>query len=138
MADIASITGNQRIGSFERILTWWVLACIVVGILLGRLAPDFFQAIGGIKIAEVNLPVAVLIWLMIIPMLMKIDFGAMAEVLQHGRGIGVTLFINWLVKPFSMALLGWIFIRGLFADYLPADQIDSSIAGLLRSEEHTS
>src|SRR3546814_12553244 len=85
MADIASITANQRIGSFERILTWWVLACIVVGILLGRLAPDFFQAIGGITIAEVNLPVAVLIWLMIFHMLMKIDFGAMAEVLQHGQ-----------------------------------------------------
>lgn len=122
---------NAKIGSFERNLTWWVLACIVVGVILGRISPGFFQIIGNIKLAEVNLPVAVLIWLMIIPMLMKIDFGAMAEVLQHGRGIGITLFINWLIKPFSMALLAWIFIRGLFADYLPADQIDSYIAGLI-------
>lgn len=131
MSDAATISHSPGIGSFERNLTWWVLACIVTGILLGRIAPGFFQTIGGIKIAEVNLPVAVLIWLMIIPMLMKIDFGAMGEVLQHGKGIGVTLFINWLVKPFSMALLGWLFIRGLFADYLPAGQIDSYIAGLI-------
>lgn len=131
MADVATISDNAKIGGFERNLTWWVLGCIIVGILLGRIAPGFFQAIGDIKIAEVNLPVAVLIWLMIIPMLMKIDFGAMSEVLQHGKGIGVTLFINWLVKPFSMALLAWLFIRGLFADYLPAGQIDSYIAGLI-------
>lgn len=131
MADVATISDNAKIGGFERNLTWWVLGCIIVGILLGRIAPGFFQAIGDIKIAEVNLPVAVPIWLMIIPMLMKIDFGAMSEVLQHRKGIGVTLFINWLVKPFSMALLAWLFIRGLFADYLPAGQIDSYIAGLI-------
>ena len=131
MADISTHLASPQIGSFERNLTWWVLGCIVVGILLGRVAPGFFQAIGEIKIAEVNLVVAVLIWLMIVPMLMKVDFGAMTEVLQHGKGIGITLFINWLVKPFSMALLGWLFIRGLFADYLPADQIDSYIAGLI-------
>ena len=131
MTSSAATADNARIDGFERNLSWWVLACIVAGILLGKLAPGVFQAIGGVKVAEVNLPVAVLIWLMIIPMLMKIDFGAMAEVLQHRKGIGVTLFINWLVKPFSMALLGWVFIRGLFADYLPADQIDSYIAGLI-------
>lgn len=120
-----------KIGAFERNLTWWVLACIVIGIGLGKLSPTFFQSVGSIKLAEVNLVVAVLIWLMIIPMLLKIDFRAMSDVLQHGKGIGVTLFINWVVKPFSMALLAWIFIRHLFADYLPADQLDSYIAGLI-------
>lgn len=120
-----------KISSFERNLTWWVLGCIVVGIVLGKLAPAAFQDIGSIQIAEVNLPVAVLIWLMVIPMLLKIDFTAMGEVFQHAKGIGVTLFINWLVKPFSMALLGWIFIRHLFAGMLPVEQIDSYIAGLI-------
>lgn len=122
---------KPKISSFERNLTWWVLGCIAVGITLGKLAPDLFQALATIKVAEVNLPVAVLIWLMIIPMLLKIDFAAMGEVLQHAKGIGVTLFINWMVKPFSMALLAWIFIRHLFADMLPVDQIDSYIAGLI-------
>ncbi|MDT7850319.1 ACR3 family arsenite efflux transporter [Methylophilus glucosoxydans] len=119
------------IGNFERHLTWWVLACIITGIALGKLAPDFFQALGALKWAEVNLPVAALIWLMIIPMLLKVDFGAMREVLGHAKGITVTLVINWLVKPFSMALLAWLFIRHLFADWLPAEQIDSYIAGLI-------
>lgn len=124
-------TAPAKIGAFERNLTWWVLACIVIGIGLGKLSPAFFQSIGSIKLAEVNLIVAALIWLMIIPMLLKIDFRAMSDVLQHGKGIGVTLFINWVVKPFSMALLAWIFIRHLFADYLPVDQLDSYIAGLI-------
>jgi arsenite transporter len=122
---------NSKISTFERNLTWWVLACIVVGIGLGKLAPSVFQSIGALKVAEVNLPVAVLIWLMIIPMLLKIDFSAMREVFAHAKGTGVTLFINWLVKPFSMALLAWLFIRHLFAAYLPAEQIDSYIAGLI-------
>jgi len=122
---------KPQIGSFERNLTWWVLACIVVGIALGKIFPDFFQIVGGLKIAEVNLPVALLIWLMIIPMLIKVDFGAMKEVLAHTRGIGVTLFINWVVKPFSMALLAWIFIRHFFSGVLPADQLDSYVAGLI-------
>lgn len=121
----------SAISSFERNLTWWVLGCIVVGIALGQAFPAFFQTIGGLKVAEVNLPVAVLIWLMIIPMLLKIDFSTMKEVLAHSKGIGVTLFINWVVKPFSMALLAWVFIRHLFADLLPADQLDSYIAGLI-------
>jgi len=129
--NIKSSNSRPKIGSFERNLTWWVLACIVVGITLGQLLPSFFQSVGSIKIAEVNLPVAILIWLMIIPMLLKIDFKAMGDVLQHVRGIGVTLFINWVVKPFSMALLAWIFIRHLFAGYLPTEQIDSYIAGLI-------
>ena len=124
-------TQKPQIGTFEKNLTWWVLACIVAGISLGQIFPDFFQAVGGLKVAEVNLPVAVLIWLMIIPMLLKVDFGAMKEVLAHRRGISVTLFINWFVKPFSMALLAWIFIRHLFVAYLPAEQIDSYIAGLI-------
>lgn len=126
-----AVNSQPKISSFERNLTWWVLGCIAVGITLGKLAPSLFQAIATIKIAEVNLPVAVLIWLMIIPMLLKIDFSAMGEVLKHAKGIGVTLFINWMVKPFSMALLAWIFIRHLFADMLPVDQIDSYIAGLI-------
>lgn len=119
------------IGRFERNLTWWVLACIVTGIALGQLAPALFRQLGALKVAEVNLPVALLIWLMIIPMLVKVDFSAMAEVVQHARGIAVTLAINWLVKPFSMALLGWLFVRQLFAPWLPAAQIDSYIAGLI-------
>jgi len=122
---------RTKIGNFERNLTWWVLGCIVVGIALGKSFPEFFQFVGSLKIAEVNLPVAVLIWLMIIPMLLKIDFAAMRDVLAHTRGIAVTLFINWIVKPFSMALLAWIFIRHLFAGLLPVDQIDSYIAGLI-------
>ena len=116
---------------FERYLTAWVGLCIVVGIALGQWQPELFQAIGQLEYAQVNLPVGLLIWVMIIPMLVKVDFGALHEVRQHIKGIGVTLFVNWLVKPFSMALLGWFFIRYLFAPLLPADQIDSYIAGLI-------
>jgi ACR3 family arsenite transporter len=116
---------------FERTLSLWVFACIVVGIALGQFFPAAFQAVGAIEIARINLPVGLLIWVMIIPMLVKVDFSALHEVRQHVRGIGVTLFVNWLVKPFSMALLGWIFIRHLFAPLLPTEQIDSYIAGLI-------
>jgi ACR3 family arsenite transporter len=116
---------------FERYLTAWVGLCIVVGIALGQWQPELFQAIGSWEYAQVNLPVGLLIWVMIIPMLVKVDFGALHEVRQHIKGIGVTLFVNWLVKPISMALLGWFFIRYLFAPMLPADQIDSYIAGLI-------
>ncbi|WP_020559182.1 ACR3 family arsenite efflux transporter [Thiofilum flexile] len=122
---------GATMGLFERYLSIWVLLCIVVGIALGSLFPAAFQTIGLLEVAQVNLPVALLIWLMIIPMLLKIDFHALQEVRQHWKGIGVTLFINWLVKPFSMALLGWLFIRVLFAPWLPAEQIDSYIAGLI-------
>lgn len=117
--------------TFERYLTLWVAACIVVGIALGEFFPATFQAVGAAEVAKVNLPVAVLVWLMIIPMLMKIDFRALRQVGQHWRGIGVTLFVNWAVKPFSMALLGWLFIGWLFRAWLPAEQIDSYIAGLI-------
>jgi ACR3 family arsenite transporter len=116
---------------FERYLTAWVALCIVVGIALGQWQPELFQAIGRLEYAQVNLPVGLLIWVMIIPMLVKVDFGALHEVRQHIKGIGVTLFVNWLVKPFSMALLGWFFIRYWFAPLLPAEQIDSYIAGLI-------
>ena len=116
---------------FERFLTVWVFLCIVAGIALGQLAPGVFQAIGRMEVAQVNLPVGLLIWVMIIPMLVKVDFGALHQVRQHWRGIGVTLFVNWAVKPFSMALLGWIFVRQVFAPWLPAAQIDSYIAGLI-------
>ena len=116
---------------FERYLTAWVALCIVTGILLGQWLPGIFQAVGAMEVAKVNLPVGILIWVMIIPMLVKVDFGALHEVKKHVRGIGVTLFVNWLVKPFSMALLGWLFIRNLFAPMLPPDQIDSYIAGLI-------
>jgi ACR3 family arsenite transporter len=118
-------------GFFERWLTLWVALCIVAGILLGQLVPAPVQALGRMSIAQVNVPVGVLIWVMIIPMLVRVDFGALHRVREHARGIGVTLAVNWLVKPFSMALLGWIFIRHLFAPYLPAAQIDSYIAGLI-------
>jgi ACR3 family arsenite transporter len=116
---------------FERYLTLWVFMCIGLGLALGQLFPGVFQAIGSLEVAQVNLPVGVLIWVMIIPMLVKVDFGALGEVRQHVRGIGVTLLVNWLVKPFSMAFLGWLFIRHWFAPLLPADQIDSYIAGLI-------
>ena len=116
---------------FERYLTAWVAICIVLGIALGQGLPGVFQAIGAMEIAEVNLPVGLLIWVMIIPMLLKIDFGALHQVKGHIRGISVTLVINWLVKPFSMAFLAWFFIRGVFAPMLPAAQIDSYIAGLI-------
>ncbi len=116
---------------FERYLTVWVFLCIIAGITLGHFLPGIFQSIGRIEFAQVNLPVGLLIWVMIIPMLVKIDFSALNEVRRHIRGIGVTLFVNWLVKPFSMAFLGWLFIRHLFADMLPADQLDSYIAGLI-------
>jgi ACR3 family arsenite transporter len=116
---------------FERYLTVWVFLCIVAGVALGRFLPGTFHAIGALSVAQVNLPVGALIWVMIIPMLVKVDFGALGQVRRHVRGIGVTLFVNWLVKPFSMALFGWIFIRHLFAAWLPADQLDSYIAGLI-------
>ena len=116
---------------FERYLTFWVFLCILLGMALGQFFPGVFQAIGALEVAQVNLPVGLLIWVMVIPMLVKVDFGALHEVRQHVRGIGVTLFVNWLVKPFSMALLGWLFIRHWFAPLLPADQIDSYIAGLI-------
>jgi ACR3 family arsenite transporter len=117
--------------TFERYLTLWVALCIVAGIALGHVMPGVFQAIGGAEIAKVNLPVAVLIWLMIVPMLVKIDFAALGRVREHWRGIGVTLFINWAVKPFSMAALGWLFIGHVFRPYLPPEQINSYIAGLI-------
>ena len=116
---------------FERYLTVWVLLCIAAGIALGQVAPVAFQAVGAMEIAKVNLPVGLLIWVMIIPMLVKVDFSALGEVRTHVKGIAVTLVVNWLVKPFSMALLGWLFIRHLFAGWLPAEQIDSYIAGLI-------
>lgn len=116
---------------FERYLTVWVAICIVIGIYLGQTFPSAFKAIGELEFAKVNLPVGLLIWVMIIPMLLKIDFAALGQVRSHIKGIGVTLFINWAVKPFSMAFLGWLFIRHWFAPYLPAEQLDSYIAGLI-------
>lgn len=116
---------------FERYLTVWVFICIVVGIALGQFFPAAFQALGSMEFANVNIPVGFLIWIMIIPMLVRVDFGALNQMRQHVKGIGVTLFINWLVKPFSMAFLAWLFIREIFAPYLPADQIDSYVAGLI-------
>ena len=127
----AKVAAGAPLSVFERYLTVWVFLCIVAGVLLGQALPDVFQAIGRMEYAQVNLPVGLLIWVMIIPMLVKVDFGALHEVRQHVRGIGVTLFINWLVKPFSMAFLGWLFVRQIFAPYLPADQLDSYIAGLI-------
>jgi len=116
---------------FERYLSIWVLLCIVVGVALGQALPGPVQAIGGLQVAQVNLPVGLLIWVMVIPMLLRVDFAALSQVKQHWRGIGVTLFVNWAVKPFSMALLGWLFVRHVFAPWLPAGQADSYIAGLI-------
>jgi ACR3 family arsenite transporter len=126
-----SSTMSAPMSVFERYLTVWVFLCIIAGIALGQVAPGVSQALGRMELAKVNLPVGLLIWVMIIPMLMRVDFGALGEVRRHARGIGVTLFVNWLVKPFSMAFLGWLFIRHLFAPWLPAEQIDSYIAGLI-------
>ena len=116
---------------FERYLSLWVFVCIVLGVALGQLFPGLFQAVGALEVAQVNLPVGLLIWVMVIPMLVKVDFGALHQVRQHVRGIAVTLFVNWLVKPFTMAFLAWLFIRHWFAPWLPTDQIDSYIAGLI-------
>ena len=127
----AKIAAGAPLSVFERYLTVWVFLCIVAGIGLGQMLPGVFQAIGRMEYAQVNLPVGLLIWVMIIPMLVKVDFGSLGQVRRHARGIGVTLFVNWLVKPFSMAFLGWLFIRHVFAPYLPADQLDSYIAGLI-------
>ncbi|MGE3773778.1 MAG: ACR3 family arsenite efflux transporter [Gammaproteobacteria bacterium] len=129
--EIAERTPRARMKAFERFLTVWVLLCIVAGVVAGQAAPGLFQAIGRLEVARVNLPVGLLIWVMIIPMLVKVDFGALHEVKHHLRGISVTLFVNWLVKPFSMAFLGWLFIRQLFAPLLPADQLDGYVAGLI-------
>ena len=135
MSAQCEITARQAVGApmsiFERYLTVWVILCIVTGIVLGQFLSGVFQAIGRMELAHVNLPVGLLIWVMIIPMLVKVDFGALHEVRQHVRGIGITLFVNWLVKPFSMAFLAWLFIRTLFAPLLPADQLDSYVAGLI-------
>ena len=128
---ISSVALPAPMSFFERYLTAWVALCIVAGILLGQTLPAFFHAVGSLEIAKVNLPVGVLIWIMIIPMLIRIDFGALGQIRQHVRGIGVTLVVNWLVKPFSMAFLAWLFIRHWFAPLLPADQIDSYVAGLI-------
>ncbi|WP_448191668.1 ACR3 family arsenite efflux transporter [Azospirillum sp. sgz301742] len=131
-ADIhAAPAARPGMGTFERYLSVWVALCIIAGIALGHLVPGVFRAVAAAEVAKVNLPVAVLIWLMIVPMLLKIDFGALHEVTEHWRGIAVTLFINWAVKPFSMALLGWLFVATLFRGLLPADQIDGYIAGLI-------
>ena len=127
----AKKAAGKQMDFFERYLTLWVFLCIAAGIAVGHYFPAPFQAIGQMEIAQVNMPVAILIWLMIIPMLLKIDFSTLHHVSEHWRGVGVTLFINWAVKPFSMALLGWLFIRVLFADWLPAEQLDSYIAGLI-------
>ena len=130
--DIAArAAAGAELGFFERWLTLWVFLAIGVGIGLGQGLPGVFHAVGAMEVAKVNLPVGVLIWVMIIPMLLKIDFHALRQVGEHWRGIGVTLFINWAVKPFSMALLAWIFIRHVFAPYLPAEQLDSYVAGLI-------
>jgi len=135
MSAQCEVTAKRAAGApmsvFERWLTLWVALCIVAGVLLGQLMPAPFQALGRMEIAQVNIPVGLLIWVMIIPMLMKIDFGALHQVRAHWKGIGVTLFVNWAVKPFSMALLAWLFIRHWFAPYLPAEQLDSYVAGLI-------
>ena len=134
MSDVALPVAPGKapsMGTFERYLTLWVALCIVVGIGLGQMVPGLFHALGTATIAQINLPVAILVWLMIIPMLLKIDLGALGQVKSHWRGIAATVGINWLVKPFSMALLGALFIGHLFRPFLPANQIDGYMAGLI-------
>ncbi len=131
VTEISRRRAAPALGTFGRYLTVWVALCIVTGIVLGRLLPGPFHALGRMTVAEVNIPVAVLIWLMIVPMLIKVDFGALHRVAEQWRGIAVTVGINWLVKPFSMALLGWLFIGWLFSPWLPAGEIDSYIGGLI-------
>jgi ACR3 family arsenite transporter len=131
VADVSTRRAAPVLGAFERYLTLWVALCIIAGVLLGQLMPAPFRALGRMNAAEVNIPVALLIWLMIVPMLLKVDFGALHRVAEQWRGIAVTVGVNWLVKPFSMALLGWLFIGWLFRPWLPANQIDSYIAGLI-------
>jgi len=136
MSESVAATGDTparkpAMSVFERFLTFWVALCIIVGIALGQLLPGVFRVIGDATVSQVNLPVAVLVWLMIVPMLLKIDLAALREVGQHWRGIATTVGVNWLIKPFSMALLAWIFIAHLFRPWLPADQIASYTAGLI-------
>ena len=119
------------IGGFERYLTLWVLLCICAGVGLGYAVPGLTGAVAAMEVAKVNLPVGVLIWVMVIPMLLKIDFSALSQLRRHARGIGVTLFINWGLKPFSMALLAWLFLRHVFVQWLDPAQIDSYVAGLI-------
>jgi ACR3 family arsenite transporter len=127
----AFVTPRPAIGFFERWLTLWVFLCIAAGVVLGQALPTPVQALGRMEFARVNIPVGLLIWVMIVPMLLKIDFHALHQVRAHVRGIGVTLAVNWLVKPFSMALLAWVFVRQLFAPWLPAAQLDGYVAGLI-------
>ena len=122
---------SDDMGFFERYLSIWVFLCILAGIGLGHFFNSTFQRIGSLEIAKVNLPVATLVWFMVIPMLLKVDLRALKDVTQYWRGVSVTLFINWAVKPFSMAALGWLFVAGLFRPWLPEDQINSYIAGLI-------
>ncbi len=135
MSAQCEVIGKQAAGApmsvFERYLSLWVALCILAGIVLGQSLPSLAQAVGRMEVAQVNIPVGLLIWVMIIPMLMKIDFDSLHEVRRQKRGIGITLFVNWAVKPFTMALLAWIFVRHVFAPYLPAEQIDSYVAGLI-------
>ncbi|MFA5678061.1 MAG: ACR3 family arsenite efflux transporter [Pseudomonas sp.] len=135
MTDSCRVAAKQAtgapLGGFERYLTLWVLLCIVAGTVLGLIIPEAAQAVGALEMAQVNIPVGLLIWVMIIPMLMKIDFAALHEVRGQKAGMGVTLFVNWAIKPFSMALFGWLFIKVLFADWLPAGELDSYMAGLI-------
>jgi ACR3 family arsenite transporter len=122
---------RAAMGTFERYLTLWVVLCIIAGIALGKMIPGLFHAVGATTVAQVNLPIAVLVWLMIVPMLLKIDPAALAQVRDHWRGIVTTVGVNWIVKPFSMAFLGWLFIEHLFRPLLPPAQIDSYMAGLI-------
>ena len=126
-----AVSAPAPMNTFERYLTAWVALCIVAGISLGQAFPALFKLIGRIEVAQVNLPVGLLIWVMIIPMLARVDFGALSQVRKQWRGIGVTLFVNWAIKPFSMALLAWLFVRHVFAAHLPAAELDSYVAGLI-------
>jgi arsenite transporter len=130
-AEAVAVASTPTMSGFARYLSLWVALCILVGIGLGHLFPHVFLFLSGLEVQHINLPVAVLVWLMIVPMLLKVDFGQLAKVDQQAKGIGVTLLVNWAIKPFSMAFLGWLFVRHVFAVWLPANQLDAYMAGLI-------
>ena len=131
---VEPVTVRKRLHFFERYLSVWVAICMVVGVVLGKLLPSLADALRGLEFgrgSQINLPIAVLIWLMIIPMMMKVDFTSILRVGKRPRGVLITLFVNWMVKPFSMALIAWLFFRHIFAAWIPAAQADQYIAGAI-------
>ena len=121
----------KRLGVFDRYLSVWVALCMIIGVLIGKTLPEHIAALRSIEISHINLPIAGLIWLMIYPMMLKVDFGSVLNVGKNPKGLLVTLFVNWLVKPFSMAFLGWLFFKHIFAPWIGAEAADHYVAGVI-------